>query len=102
MLGLAVNRLLTWLGRKVRGPLWLWWNLTKAAIGGRVHQFADRVRTEPARRLMWRVLLSLVLLVKLPLIAAGLVAVAVVLGLAVPPVLLCTYAWGSLREIWRD
>lgn len=95
-------RWLSALGRRVRAPLWIWWNLAQAALGARVGHFADRQRTTPARRLMWRVLLTVVLLVKLAPIACALAAGVVVLGLAAPPVLLWTYAWGNLREIWRS
>lgn len=90
------------LGRRARAPLWIWWNLAVAALGARVGHFADRRATTPARRLMWRVLLTVVLLAKLPVVACLLFLAAVVLGAAVPPILLCTYSWGNFREIWRD
>jgi hypothetical protein len=98
---MKVPRWLQALGRRVRAPLWILWNLATAALGARVGHFADRRGTSPARRIMWRVLLTVVLLAKLAPIFCALVAGVVVLGVAAPPLLLCTYAWGNLREIWR-
>jgi hypothetical protein len=95
-------RWLAALGRRVRAPLWIWWNLATAALGQRVGHFADRRGTTPARRLAWRVLLTLVLLAKAPAMFALALLVAVMLAMAVPTGLLGTYLYGSLCEIWRD
>ena len=98
---MKVPRWLSALGRRVRAPLWIWWNLATAALGHRVGHFADRRGTTPARRLAWRVLLTLVLLVKAPAMFVLASVVAVLLALALPTGLLGTYLYGSLREIWR-
>jgi hypothetical protein len=99
---MKVPRWLQALGRRVRAPLWIWWNLATAALGARVGHFADRRGTSPARRLAWRVLLTMVLLVKAPAMFVLALLLAVLLALGVPTGLLGTYLYGSLREIWRD
>lgn len=95
---MKVPRWLAAFGRRVRAPLWIWWNLVTAALGHRVGHFADRRSTSPARRLAWRVLLTMVLLVKAP----AMFVLALLLALGVPTGLLGAYLYGSLREIWRD
>jgi hypothetical protein len=95
-------RWLVALGRRARAPLWIWWNLATAALGQRIGHFADRRATTPARRLVWRLLLTLVLLVKAPAMFALALLLAALLAIGVPTGLLGTYLYGSLREIWRD
>jgi hypothetical protein len=91
----------SWL-KRLKAPLWIWWNVTLAALGGNggVSRFADRRRTPAHRRLMWRVLLTLALLVKAALLSPLVVLGAVLLSLGAP-VAAVVYLWGGLREIWR-
>lgn len=97
-----VPRWLSALGRRARGPLWIWWNLARAALGHQVGKFADRSRTTPARRLMWRLLLTAVLAVKAPVMLLLACVVAALVAAGVPTVLLGAYLWGSAAEIWRE
>lgn len=99
---MKVPRWLTALGRRTRAPLWIWWNVATAALGQRVGHFADRRATTPARRLAWRLLLTLALLIKAPAMFALALLVAALLAIGVPTGLLGTCLYGSLREIWRE
>lgn len=97
-----MKRLLSWAGRKVRGPLWLWWNLMKAALGNRVGHFLDRPRTTPGQKLAWRIALTLVLLIKALPMFVGACVVGILLAVGIPLGLYVAYLYGSACEIWRD
>ena len=90
------------LGKRFRGPLWIWWNLARAALGNRVGHFLDRPRTSARQKLAWRIALSVVLLIKALPMFVGACVVGALLAVGIPLGLFASYMYGSAREIWRD
>ena len=86
----------------LRAPLYVYWNLSKAAMGASVGKFLDRKATSPGRKFRWRLALSAVLIIN-GVILSPVAALVVLLVLVLVPIFLgLTYLYGHLLEIWRD
>ncbi len=95
-------RWLSAVAKRIRAPLWIWWNLMKAALGNRVGNYLDRPRTSPGQKLAWRIALTLGLLIKAWPMFVGACVVGALLAVGIPLGLYVAYLYGSFSEIWRD
>ena len=92
---------LRWLWTKAKGLGWIYWNVLVGAFG-KPGKFLDRKGSTPARKRMWRLLMTGVFAVKLPFVLCLSLLACTAVAVLGPVIWVGLFGYGGLREIWRS